>query len=293
MKVSRRVFLAAAAATAAAGPAHAGFGKYKFGVVTATREFDDSVRFGFDYHEPSVSEVANMSQGDFERFRDHVLASPIRCLRLNFFTSPPAGFNVPVIRVDGPNVDQDAVRKYVELALERARQLGGEIVVWGSAASRRVPEGFSRERAWEQIKEFLRAVDPIARSKNIVVAIEPIRASSSNILSTGAEVLKMQQEVNLPNIKMMIDYYQMRSMNEDPEILWTARKEVVHLHFSNPNGPNGSSAWPKSPDEDKEYAHFFGLVKKIGYRGAISIEASGTYKESAAASLAFFRKELA
>lgn len=293
MNVSRRGFLSAAAGAALARPALAGFGRYKFGVVGPTRQFDESARYGFDYHEPSVCEVANMSQGAFERFREHVLASPIRCLRLNFFTSPPGEFKLPVVRVVGPNVDLDAVRKYVEKGLERSRELGAEIVVWGSAASRKVPAGFSRDRAWRQVQEFLRMVDPIARSKNIVIAIEPIRASDSNILSTGQEVFRMQQELNLPNIKMMIDYYHMRAMNEDLEILWKARKAIVHLHFSNPNGPGQSPAWPKSPDEDKEYAHFFGLVKKIDYSGGISVEADGTYQDSAAASLAFFRKELA
>jgi sugar phosphate isomerase/epimerase len=171
--------------------------------------------------------------------------------------------------------------------------LGAEIVVWGSAASRKVPEGFARERAWAQIQDFLRMTDPIARSHNITVAIEPIRASSSNILATGAEVLKMEQELKLPNIKMMIDYYQMRSMNEKPDIVWTARKEIVHLHFANPSGPNKVSAWPKDQGEDPEYGHFFELVKKMGYRGGISIEAKGTYQESAASALAFFKKALA
>jgi sugar phosphate isomerase/epimerase len=293
MNVSRRAFLAAASGAAVAGRAFAGFGNYIFGVVAPTRDFDNSVQFGFDYHEPSVCEVANMPDADFARFKDHVLGSRIRCRRLNFFTSPPAGFDLPVIRVVGPDLDQAAIGGYVEKSLSRCRQLGGEIVVWGSAASRKVPEGFGRERAWAQIQDFLRMTDPIARANNITVAIEPIRASSSNILTTGAEVLKMEQELKLPNIKMMIDYYQMRSMDEKPDIVWTARKEIVHLHFANPSGPNHVSAWPKDQGEDPEYGHFFELVKKIGYRGGISIEAKGTYQESAAAALAFFKRALA
>lgn len=276
----------------AAGRVMAGFGKYIFGVVAPTADFDKSAEYGFDYHEPSVCEVAGMPDQDFTKFKDHVLSSRIRCLRLNFFTSPPAGFNLPVIRVVGPDVDNSAVRAYVEKSLARCKQLGAQIVVWGSAASRSVPEGFAREKAWAQIQDFLRMTDPIARSHNIRVAIEPIRAPSSNILSTGAEVFKMQQEVNLPNIKMMIDYYQMRSMNENPDILWTARNEIIHIHFANPNLGHGSSLWPKNPDEDPEYGHFFSLLKKMNYAGGISIEAKGSYQQDAAASLAFFKREL-
>lgn len=293
MTISRRTLLGAAAAAIVLPKSWAAYKKYIFGVVAPTADFDKSVKYGFDYHEPSVCEVAGMSDDEFTRFKDHVLASPIRCLRLNFFTSPPAGFKLPVVRVVGPDVDKNAVRDYVQKSLHRCRQLGAQIVVWGSSASRTVPDGYSREKAWEQIQDFLRMTDPIARAHNIIVAIEPIRSPSCNILTTGAEVFKMQQELNRPNIKMMIDYYQMRFMNESPEILWTARKEIVHIHFANPNLGHRTSAWPRNPDEDPEYAHFFSLVKKINYSGGISIEAKGTYQECAAASLAFFKEELA
>jgi sugar phosphate isomerase/epimerase len=289
MKVSRRTFLAAAAGATAAVTSFAGFGKYIFGVAGPTSDFDNSVRYGFDYHEAHAWEVANMPEEEFQKFKNHVFDSPIHCRRFNVFTMPSAGRNSPPIHVVGPDVDMAAARGYVEESLPRCRQLGGEIVVWGSGRSRNVPEGFSRERAWAQIQDFLRMVDPIARSQNITIGIEPLRSAESNILNTGAETLKMVRELNLPNIKMIIDYYHLRLMNEDPEILWTARQEIVHIHFANPHG----RLWPRDPAEDPEYAHFFGLLKKIDYTGGISIEGNGKYEESAAAALAFFRQELA
>jgi sugar phosphate isomerase/epimerase len=289
MKVSRRTFLAAAAGATAAVRSFAGFGKYLFGVAGPASDFDNSVRYGFDYHEAHVWEVANMPEGEFEKFKNHVLGSPLRCRRFNLFSASWGDSDSPAIRVVGPNADTAAARAYVERALPRCRQLGAEIIVWGSAASRNVPEGFSRARAWAQIQDFLRMVDPIARSQNITIAIEPLRTAESNILNTGAEALKMVRELNLPNIKMMIDYFHLRSMNEDPEILWTARHEIVHLHFSNPHG----RVWPRDPAEDPQYSRFFGFVKKIGYTGGITIEAIGKYEESAAGALAFFRRELA
>jgi sugar phosphate isomerase/epimerase len=290
MEVSRRRFLGRFGVAASAIPALARFGNYEFGVVKNSRDFADAVRYGFDYHEPSASEIAGMSEGDFQSFKQQVLASPIRCKRLNFFTAPPAGFpNLPILRVVGNDVSMEALTNYVEKALERCRQLGAVAVVWGSAASRNVPPGFSRDRAWEQIIAFLRMTDPVARAKGIVVAIEPIPGRDrEGIISTGADALKLVEEVNRPNIRMMIDYFQMRSANENPDIVWTARQRIVHLHFANPKG-----IWPKSPSEDSEYGHFFSLVKKMNYHGGISIEAKGTYAEDGAGSLAFFRQMLA
>ena len=122
-----------------------------------------------------------------------------------------------------------------------------------------------------------------------MIAIEPLRTQESNIINTGAEAQKLVHEVNRPNIRMIIDYYHMRVMNEDPEIVWQARKDIVHFHFANPNG----RLWPKSPSEDPEYARFFAMVKKIKFRGGISIEGRGDLDADAAQSLAFFRGELA
>jgi sugar phosphate isomerase/epimerase len=134
----------------------------------------------------------------------------------------------------------------------------------------------------------LRSAGDIARSKNVLLAIEPLRRQESNIINSGAEALRLVHDVHHPNVKMIIDYYHLREENEDPEILRTARDQIVHLHFANPNG----RIWPKRPDEDSEYGRFFELVKEIGFHGGISIEGKGTFEQDAAQSLAFFRTEL-
>jgi D-psicose/D-tagatose/L-ribulose 3-epimerase len=284
MKIARRQFLASLSpmlgAAAMPAPARAGE-KVKFGVCSSPTTFAKVVNYRFDYIEPSVADVAAMSEPAFADFKQQVLASPIRCECFNSF--------IRTLTAVGDNVNSDALRNYMELALTRCRELGGSIVVWGSAGSRNVPPGFSRDQAWKQIVDFLRLADDVARPKGIVVAIEPLRTQESNMINTGAEAQKLVHEVNRPNIRMIIDYYHMRVMNEDPEIIWQARKNIVHFHFANPNG----RVWPKSSSEDPEYARFFAMVKKIKFSGGISIEGRGDLDADAAQSLAFFRGEMA
>ena len=136
---------------------------------------------------------------------------------------------------------------------------------------------------------FLRMAGPIARARNIVLAIEPLRKQESNIINTGAEAFRLVREVGDANVKMIIDYYHLAEEHEDPQILETARDAIVHLHFANPAG----RVWPKDPAENPGYAPFFAMVKKIGFRGGLSIEGRGKFETDAAASLEFFRKELA
>jgi D-psicose/D-tagatose/L-ribulose 3-epimerase len=284
--LSRRQFLGglAAGATLTAADAAGVFGRpasVQIGVCAAPGDLDQADRFGFDYLEPPAAAIAALSDGDFQAFKARVLASRLRCPSLNSF--------VRTLRVVGEDVQQQELQAYLNLCLPRCRELGGEVVVWGSASSRNVPDGFPRDRAWGQIKDFLRLAGDAARPHRCVIAIEALRHQESNIINTSAEALRLVHEVNHPNVRMIVDYYHLRIENEDPEIIWRARHEIVHFHFANPQGRR----WPRSAAEDPEYARFFELVKRIGFRGGISIEGNGSFEEDARASLAFFRQELA
>ena len=261
-------------------PARAKTGRVELGVCGSPENFPAAVEYGFDYYEPSAAALSAMTDAQFAAFRDRVLSSPIRCESFNSL--------IRTLKVVGPEVKLDAVSAYLDSTLTRCRDLGGQIAVWGSAGSRNVPENFSRERASDQIKIFLARAGDIARSKKMLIAIEPLRRQESNIINTGAEALKLVREVNHPQVQMIIDYYHLREEHEDPEILRTAREHIVHLHFANPAGRR----WPHDASEDPVYARFFELLKETGFEGGLSIEGNGTFKEDAQASLKFFRAEL-
>lgn len=243
-------------------------------------DYAEAKQYGFDYFEPAVAEIAALSDSDFDALRQQVHALGLPCTSCNSF--------IRSLRVVGSHVDTAALRDYVAKSLDRCRQLQTEVVVWGSAGSRNVPEGFSRDEAWNQIKSFLRLAGDLAAQRKIVIAIEPLRKAESNIINTGAEALRLVHEVGHSNVKMIIDYYHMRVENEDPGILLQAAREIVHLHFANPDGRR----WPKLSDKDPLYGRFFQLLRRIEYKGGISIEGKGTFQADAADSLAFFRQEL-
>jgi D-psicose/D-tagatose/L-ribulose 3-epimerase len=280
--ITRREFLLAAGVAGIAIPALASVEGIEIGVCAPSRELDAVARYGFDYIEPAAASVDAMSESNFQAFKAKLVASPIRCECYKSFIRRKD------LRVVGDHVNWNALNEYLDHTLARCRELGGSIVVWGSAGSRNVEPGYSREKAWSQIKESLGRAGDIARRHHMIIAIEPLRHQESNIINTGAEALKLVHEVNHPNIKMIIDYYHMRVEHESPEIVWKARKEIVHFHFANPYG----RLWPKSPAEDQVYAEFFRQVKRIRFQGGISIEGRGSLARDATASLAFFRQEI-
>ena len=274
--ITRRALLASLAAS----PLLAAFKSVesiKIGVCT--RDVASAATYGFDYIEPAAAEIAAMSDDEFRDYSQEVLTLPIRCRAFNGLIRRAD------LRVVGNEVSLSALKDYFAPCLARCKHLGASIVVWGSAGSRNVPEGFSRHRANEQIAEFLRMAGDIARQHDLVIAIEPLRHQESNILNTGNEALEMVRTVKHPNVRMIIDYYHLREENEDPKILEVGQREIVHLHFANPHG----RLWPRDLAEDDHYAEFFRYLKKTSYSGGISIEGKGTFENDAAASRAFFR----
>jgi D-psicose/D-tagatose/L-ribulose 3-epimerase len=283
MPLPRRSFLAGLGvlATALRNPAFGRIGNVEIGVCVGSEDFENTVRYGFDYCEPDTSEIVAMDEARFAEFRAQVLASPIRCKSYRNF--------IRKLQVVGLNVSEKDLAAYMDRTLGLCQQLGGEVMVWGSSGSRNVPPGFSRDRAWQQIKDFLKLAGDVARRHQMVIAVEALKHPDTNIINTVAEALRLVREVNHPNVKMVVDFYHMRLEKEEPEIVWEARQEIVHLHFANPAGRR----WPHSVSEDADYyRRVFGLVKKIEFRRGLSIEGNGTFEADAAASLRFFAEML-
>ncbi len=280
--LTRRRMLATAAGAALSLKAFAKVNGVELGVCGKPTEVAQTVQYGYDYLEPSAATIAALSDADFNAFRDQLKASKTYCRSFNILFSRGQ-------KIDGPTVDLDAIMKYLDTTFARCRECGAKVVVWGSSGSRNVPPDFSRDKAWDQIKEFLKPAGDVAKKHDIVIGIEFLRHQESNIINTGAEALKLLTEVNHPNVQMICDYYHLATEKEDPDIIRKAKDHIVHMHFANPAGRR----WPHSPDEDPGYAGFFKAVKDIKYTGGLSIEGNGSFDADGAASMEFFKKELA
>jgi sugar phosphate isomerase/epimerase len=171
------------------------------------------------------------------------------------------------IRLTGDAVDYGKIEEYLDKALRRAGQLGVRVIVFGSPKSKNVPEGYPMDKAWSQLVELLRHIDPMVRTKGIIVVIEPLHKVESNIVNTAAEGLKLAKTVDRENIKLLIDYYHLVMEKEDPEVILDAGSYIKHTHFANP----ADRVYPIEAEEG--YIRFMNLLKRIGYEGRISIEA--------------------
>jgi sugar phosphate isomerase/epimerase len=237
-------------------------GKVLVGYCVGLKGLEAARAAGFDYAELGATEVATLSDDEFEAALGRVKEAAIPTPNANLFL--PA-----TMKVTGPDINPDAQMAYVRKALARLERLGVKILCFGSGGARRVPDGFSKAEAFAQLVAFGKRIAPEARAHGITVVIEPLRRQETNIINTAAEGLELVRAVNDPNFELLIDFYHLASENEDPSIVLKARDHIRHLHMANPQGRVFPLAWGEF-----DYAPFFEQLRRIGYAGRISIEAS-------------------
>jgi sugar phosphate isomerase/epimerase len=247
--------LATAGATAQNRPIQVGY-------CTRLASLEAAKAAGFDYVELATSEIAGLSDAEFEQAVARIRQVGLPVPAMNLFL--PA-----TLKVTGPDVNRDEQMAYVKQAFARLHRIGTTVVVFGSGGARQVPAGFPKDEAFRQLVEFGRRIAPEARARGITIAVEPLRTEETNIINSAAEGLSLVEAIGDPNFQLMVDFYHLASVKEDPSIIVRARDHIRHLHMANPEG----RVFPRAASE-YDYAPFFAALRTIGYDKRISVEAS-------------------
>lgn len=171
------------------------------------------------------------------------------------------------IRTVGPDVSKEQVESYVGATITRAAAVGAEVIVFGSGGSRRVPEGYSRASAWDQIVWFLGLCADHAELHGVTIAIEPLNRNECNILNSYRESVQMACEVARPaSIKVLADTWHMAVEEEPLEHILDAPEWLAHVHLADSPGRGhpGSGAFP--------FDRLFAILHEIEYAGRVSLE---------------------
>jgi sugar phosphate isomerase/epimerase len=272
--MNRRNFLHACAATAAFAQSQFAsdscalrlrFGVAQFDKYDPLLNIKQLAQWGFNYCEPQVIKVMALSEAEFETRAGLAQAASIHVEAMNSLMPSD-------LKVVGPRVDSSQVRDYVQKALARAEKLGAKVVVFGSGDSRRVPDGFSHERAWLQLQEFLHLLgDEIVRNQyGMVIGIEALRHEESNIVNTSSEAYNLAVQTHHPKVHILVDFFHLASEGEDPAILPFLKDQIVHLHFAD---ASRGRMFPRTDSKHPAYDAFFSTIREIGYQGRMSLEA--------------------
>jgi len=234
----------------------------QFGICAAVESAGDLKAAGADFVEENVQallqgEVDDAQWNGLQRLRGAAL--PV--LAANALL--PGG-----LKIVGPSLDLQGLRKYVSCVFRRAKLAGIKILVFGSAAARNVPEGFNHQAAREQIVEFLNMATPLAAEQGITLVAEPLSRRESNIINSVSEAMFYVKRVNHPNFRCLVDSYHFWVDDDSLEDLKLAMPWIAHVHVADKGGRLAPGEGGTS-----DYKPFFRVMKQAEYPGAISVEA--------------------
>lgn len=226
----------------------------------------DISELGYDYIELPLNQVASLSGEQFSRLRDALEEAGLPCRSCNDFM--PRSFQIV-----GENTTEESVlRQYLETAFSRIGRggLGASCAGYGSPWSRSCPEGFPRERAWEQIRAFLRMAAQAAARHGLSIVVEHNNHTETNMLYTVSDAAKMIREVNRCNVGILCDYYHLRVEDTPVSDVEAAGRDIWHTHMARLSGRAYFDTLEGEEDFIREYA---AALKRLNYSGGVSTEA--------------------
>lgn len=244
------------------------------GIAAPMAQADTLKAQGADFMTLSVGDFLVPDKSD-EAFAENLAklkAGPLPVLACNGFIRPAN------LRCVGPEANHDEVLKWAETAFRRLRQADGKFIVFGSAGARKIPDGWSKEKADEQFVALLKKLGPLAERHQITVTVEQLQASECNYINRLGEGAALIRKAGHPNVRMLADLYHMAVMGDTPDDLKAAMDVVVHMEIAEKEG----RTYPGTKGDD--FRPYFKVLRESGYQGAISIEGKG---EPAAAGAAF------
>ncbi len=222
----------------------------------------DVANWGYDYAEisPALIGADEMDSATEQIALERIRTSPVPVASMCGFLPAARRDGLMVV---GPEVDRARLRAYVTRVFDRMQRAGIGVIGYGSGESRFVPDGFPRDRALEQVRDFLRMCADLGEVRGIQVALEPYNRRDANLINTVPEALDMVREVNRPSIQLMADFFHIRLNGESLDALAAAGPHLIHAHIAEP-GRGHPQTTPA------EHAAYLQALRKAGYNGRVT-----------------------
>ncbi|HAF20633.1 MAG TPA: sugar phosphate isomerase/epimerase [Chloroflexi bacterium] len=213
---------------------------------------------GLDFIELPVAKAMMGSPDEFARLVASMQLSALSARAVNVFL--PATF-----KVVGPDSRPHELAEYATTALDRARQMGVGLLVFGSGASRTVPAGFSRDRAFDQFADAIRLVNQQASPRGVTLAVEPLHSEETNLLNSVGEAAAFLKQRRLDGVRLVADLWHMECEGEQLKVLDDLGDVIAHAHVA--------AAERRAPGQATDrIEEFLRHLRQAGYVGACSIE---------------------
>jgi sugar phosphate isomerase/epimerase len=203
-------------------------------------------------------------EADFAKSLERLKAAPLPVLACNSFIPPGQ------LRCIGPEANHDLILDWAETAFRRMKQAGGKFIVFGSGGARKIPAGWTKEKADNQFVSLLKRMGPLAENHGITVTVEQLQASECNYINRIGEAATLIRAAKHPNIRLLADLFHMVRMDDTPADLKAAMDVVVHMEIAEKKDRTAPGV------QGDDFRPFFRVLREANYNGAINIEGKWT-----------------
>jgi sugar phosphate isomerase/epimerase len=144
--------------------------------------------------------------------------------------------------------------------------LGGDILVFGSPAQRRIPAGAAKPQAADYAVDTFRRARSAIADAGVRLCLEPLAAPEADFINTCAEAVEILDRIDDPHFVLHLD---VKAMSAEPtpvcDLIRQYAGRAGHFHANDPNrrGPGFGAV---------NFGPIFQALRESGYNGWVSVE---------------------
>ena len=159
----------------------------------------------------------------------------------------------------------DVMRRLIEMCAE----LGGDYLVHGSPAQRRIGEGADRAEAAKRGEAAWAAIADDAAKAGVVYCVEPLAAPDADFVNTLDEAAALVRRIGKPALRTMLDTSSAGLTEKEPVAdlvrRWMPTGLIAHVQFNDRNR--------RGPGEGADkFAPVVRALRETGYKGWVAME---------------------
>ena len=133
--------------------------------------------------------------------------------------------------------------------------------------------GTTRGQAWQWNRECMKEVSLYAGDKGIQVALHTLTPCESRVMVTLDDALQMMGEINLPNLKVMIDTADQNITDQNiSDSIRKAGPDLVYFHANDNSGYGQGDAHLPPGRGTVDWRQVLLTLKEIGYTGDMTVQ---------------------
>lgn len=235
----------------------------KIGVCSPIDRVDHLEKLGYDQLELSIGAISEMDEAQLAALKERLADRKIKVKSANC-----------MLHGSLPQAYQDAglekIGAYLAMVMPKMKYLGITTAVFGSGFQRRMPEDMPMEQQRQIIRDLLTVMEAEARKNGITIAVEPLNKKETNMLLTTEEAMSYIRELNLPNLRLLVDLYHFYCEGESLDRIREYGPYIKHIHIAEPTCRSFMR-----PCDEYDYKEFLNALHDVGYDGALMFEGGG------------------